>query len=82
MGFGSIDLEYEDLSFCSSAHAVDFARLGLGVDFLVGRFLAIGPWVRGSLGHTRLQSAEDPPGADTSRSLDSLEVGVRALLGF
>ena len=82
MGFGSIDLEYEDLSFRSSAHAIDFARLGLGVDFLIGRFLAIGPWVRGSLGHTRLQSAEDPPGSDTSRSLDSLEVGVRALLGF
>jgi hypothetical protein len=61
---------------------VDFARLGLGVDFLVGRFLAIGPFVRGSLGHTRLPAADDPPGADTGRSLDALDVGVRVLVGF
>jgi hypothetical protein len=82
MSFGTIDLEYDDLAFRSSAHTMDFARLGLGVDFLVGRFLAIGPFVRGSLGHTRLPAADDPPGADTGRSLDSLEVGVRALVGF
>lgn len=82
MGFGSVDLAYDDLTFRSSAHAVDFARLGAGVDFLVGRFLAMGPFVRGSLGHTHLTSADDQPGADTGRSLDSLEVGVRVLLGL
>ena len=82
MSFGTIDLEYDDLSFRSSAHTVDFARLGLGVDFLVGRFLAMGPFIRGSLGHTHLPSADDVAGADTGRSLDSLEVGVRLLLGF
>ncbi|HET9157812.1 MAG TPA: outer membrane beta-barrel protein [Myxococcaceae bacterium] len=82
MGFGTIDLEYDDLAFRSSAHTVDFARLGLGVDFLVGRFLALGPFVRGSLGHTRLTAADDPPGSDTGRSLDSLDVGVRVLFGF
>ena len=82
MGFGSVDLEYDDGSFRSSAHAVDFARLGLGVDFLVGRFVALGPFIRGSLGHTRLPDVGDPPGAETSRSLDSLEVGLRILLGL
>jgi len=82
MGFGTIDLEYDDLPFSSSAHTVDFARLGLGVDFLVGRYLAMGPFIRGSLGHTELPLADDPAGADTGRSLDSLEVGVRVLLGF
>jgi len=82
MGFGTIDLEYDDLAFRSAAHTVDFARLGLGVDFLVGRFLALGPFLRGSLGHTRLPAADDPSGSDTGRSLDSLEVGVRVLFGF
>jgi len=82
MSFGSVDLEYDDGSFRSSAHAWDFARLGLGVDFLAGRFVALGPYVRGSLGHTRLPDVGDPPGADTGRSLDSLEVGVRILLGL
>lgn len=82
MGFGSVDLEYDDLTFRSSAHAVDFARLGAGVDFLVGRFLAMGPFVRGSLGHTHLPAADDLAGADTGRSLDSLEVGVRVLFGL
>ena len=82
MGFGTLDLEYDDSTFRSSAHAVDFARLGLGVDFLVGRYLAMGPFVRGSLGHTRLTSVDDVPGADTGRSLDSLEVGVRVLFGL
>jgi len=82
MSFGSVDLEYDDGSFRSSAHAWEFARLGLGVDFLAGRFLALGPFVRGSLGHTRLPDVGDPPGADTGRSLDSLEVGVRILLGL
>jgi Outer membrane protein beta-barrel domain len=82
MAFGSIDLEYDDGSFRSSAHTVDFARLGLGVDFLVGRFVAVGPFVRGSLGHTRLPDLPDPPGSDTGRSLDALEVGVRVLIGF
>ena len=82
MSFGTIDVEYDDLDFRSSAHTVDFARLGLGVDFLVGRFLAIGPFIRGSLGHTHLPAADDPPGADTGRSLDALDVGVRVLIGF
>jgi hypothetical protein len=82
MAFGSVDLQYEDGSFRSSAHTWDFARLGLGVDFLVGRFVALGPFVRGSLGHTRLVDVTDPPGADTGRSLDALEVGLRVLLGF
>ena len=82
MGFGTIDLEYDDLAFRSSAHTVDFARLGLGVDFLVGRFLALGPFIRGSLGHTHLPAEDDPDGSDTGRSLDSLEVGVRVLFGF
>lgn len=82
MAFGSVDLQYEDGSFRSSAHTWDFARLGLGVDFLVGRFVALGPFVRGSLGHTRLVDVTDPPGADTGRSLDSLEVGLRVLLGL
>jgi len=82
MAFGSVDLEYEDGSFRSSAHTWDFARLGLGVDFLVGRFFALGPFVRGSLGHTRLTDVTDPPGADTGRSLDSLEVGLRVLVSI
>ena len=82
MAFGTVDLAYDDLTFRSAAHTVDFARLGAGVDFLVGRYLAMGPFVRGSLGHTRLTSADDPPGADTGRSLDSLEVGVRVLFGL
>jgi hypothetical protein len=82
MAFGSVDVQYEDGSFRSSAHAWDFARLGLGVDFLLGRYFALGPFVRGSLGHTHLPDVTDPPGADTSRSLDSLEVGVRVLLGL
>ena len=82
MAFGSVDLAYEDGSFRSSAHTWDFARLGLGVDFLVGRFVALGPFVRGSLGHTRLTDVTDPPGADTGRSLDSLQVGLRLLLGI
>lgn len=82
MSFGTIDLEYDDLAFRAAAHTLDFARLGLGVDFLVGRSLAIGPFVRGSLGHTHLPAADDPPGADTGRSLDALDVGVRVLVGF
>ena len=82
MSFGSVDLEYEDGSFRSSAHTWDFVRLGLGVDFLVGRYFALGPFVRGSLGHTRLTDVTDPPGADTGRSLDSLEVGLRVLVGI
>ncbi|HET6983584.1 MAG TPA: outer membrane beta-barrel protein [Myxococcaceae bacterium] len=82
MSFGSADLEYEDGSFRSSAHTWDFARLGLGVDFLVGRVFALGPLVRGALGRTNLIDVTDPPGADTSRSLDSLEVGLRVLVGF
>ena len=85
MGFGQVELEYTDGSFRSSAHAVDFARLSLGVDFLVGRFVALGPFLRGSLGHTRLQSADDvtvSPPLDSSRSLDALQVGFRALVGF
>jgi Outer membrane protein beta-barrel domain len=82
MSFGSVDLDYDDGSFHSSAHGWDFVRLGLGVDFLVGRFLALGPFVRGSLGHTRLPDVGEPPGADTGRSLDSLEVGVRVLFGL
>ena len=82
MSFGSVDLDYDDGSFHSSAHIWDFARLGLGVDFLVGHFVALGPFVRGSLGHTRLPDVGDPPGADTGRSIDSLEVGVRVLLGL
>lgn len=82
MSFGTIDLEYDALPFRASAHTMDFARLGLGVDFLVGRFLAIGPFVRGSLGHTHLPAANDPAGADTGRSLDALDVGVRMLVGF
>jgi hypothetical protein len=82
MGFGSVEVDYDDGSFAHAAHAVDFARLGLGVDFLAGRFLALGPFIRGALGHTRLPDALDPPGADTGRSLNSLEVGVRVLLGL
>jgi len=82
MSFGTIDLEYDDLGFRSSAHTMDFARLGLGVDFLVGHFVALGPFVRGALGHTRLRAADDPSDADTGRSLDSLEVGVRVLFSF
>ena len=82
MGFGSVDLEYEDGSFRSSAHTWDFARLGLGVDFLVGRYFALGPFLRGALGHTRLTDVTDPPGADTGRSLDSLELGLRVLVGI
>ena len=82
MGFGNVDLEYDDGSFRSSAHTWDFARLGLGVDFLVGRYFALGPFLRGSLGHTRLTDVTEPPGADTGRSLDSLELGLRVLVGI
>jgi hypothetical protein len=82
MAFGSVDLAYEDGSFRSSAHTWDFARLGLGVDFLVGRWFSLGPFVRGSLGHTRLTDVTDPAGADTGRSLDALQVGVRVLVGI
>jgi hypothetical protein len=82
MAFGTVDLSYDDLPFRSSAHTVDFARLGVGVDFLVWRSFALGPFVRGSLGHTNLPSADDLPGANTGRSMDSLEVGVRVLFGL
>ena len=71
MGFGSVDLAYDYLTFRSSAHAVDFARLGAGVDFLAGRYFAMGPFVRGSLGHTRLTSADDLPGAQTESQGDT-----------
>jgi hypothetical protein len=85
MGFGRVEVEYEDDLYRASAHAVDLFRLALGVDFLIGRQLAIGPLVRYSLGNTRLESIDDAratvPG-DTYRALNTLELGLRVLVGF
>jgi hypothetical protein len=85
MAFGKADLDEDDGPHISSAHAVDWARLGLGVDFLIGRNLALGPLVRGSLGRTALASPEDiasTPQPDTHRALNTFELGVRTLVGF
>ncbi|HZJ53982.1 MAG TPA: outer membrane beta-barrel protein [Myxococcaceae bacterium] len=85
MGFGKVDLAYDDGAFIGSAHAVDLVRLGLGVDFVIGRHLILGPFVRGSLGRTGLASPADletTPPPDTHRGLNTLELGARALIGF
>src|SRR5262249_31400517 len=74
MAFGKVDLDEDDGPHISSAHAVDWARLGLGVDFLIGRNLALGPLIRGSLGRTGLASPEDnatTPHPDTHRALNT-----------
>lgn len=85
MGFGRVTIEYDPDPFRATAHCVDLFRIGVGVDFLAWRHLALGPFVRYSLGSTRLETLEDAalvPPPDTHRGLNTLELGARFLVGF
>ena len=84
MAFGKVKIEYEDEFFSDEAHTVDLFRLGLGVDFLVGRYFALGPFLRGSIGTTHLPSIPEHNAGTVpdERSLNAFEAGLRVLVGF